>query len=97
MNRISAVAVIAMVAFLLAGVVGCNRVTRENYNKVQAGMTVQQVKDILGNPDETKSAGASVLGISADKTTMIWKSGDKSITVTFVNEQVLTTSMQNLE
>jgi hypothetical protein len=97
MNRISAVAMIALAAFVLAGGVGCNKVTRENYNKVQAGMTVQQVKDILGNPDETRSAGASVLGISADKTTMTWKSGDKSITVTFVNDQVLTTSMQNLE
>jgi hypothetical protein len=97
MNRISAVAVIALIAYLLAGVVGCNRVTRENYDKVQAGMTVQQVKEILGNPDETKSAGATVLGISADKTTMTWKSGDNSITVTFVSGSVVTTSMQNLE
>jgi outer membrane protein assembly factor BamE (lipoprotein component of BamABCDE complex) len=96
MNRIGTVAVIALVAFVLAGVVGCNKVSRENYDKVQPGMTVQQVKDILGNPDETKSGGVNVLGVSADKTTMTWKSGDKNITVTFVGDNVVTTGMSNL-
>ncbi len=75
---------------------GCSKVTKENYTKVESGMTVQQVKDILGNPDETKSGGVSVLGVGADTTTMTWKSGDKSITVTFVNDKVVKTDMSNL-
>ena len=37
-----------------------------------------------------------MLDIEADKTTMTWKSGDKSITVTFVGDKVVTTGMQNL-
>ena len=97
MNRISAVAVIALIAYLFAGVVGCNRVTRENYNKVKTGMTQQQVKDILGNPYEAKASGVSVLGVGGEATTLTWKSGDESITITFVNDKVVTTSMQNRE
>ena len=96
MKRIGTVALVALVAFVLAGAVGCNRVTRENYDKVQPGMTLEQVKAILGEPDETKSGGVNVLGVTADKSTMTWKSGDKSITVTFVGDKVVTTGMSNL-
>ena len=95
-RRAGTVALMAIAVFMLSAIAGCSKVNRGNYDKIQSGMTVQQVKDILGNPDETTSGGASVLGVGGTATTMVWKSGNKSITVTFVNDTVVKTSMSNL-
>jgi hypothetical protein len=95
-RRVSILAVIAVAVFLVSALGGCGRVSRQNYDKVKAGMTTQQVQDILGKPDETSSGGASVLGVGGTATTMVWKSGNRNITVTFVNDKVVKTSMSNL-
>ena len=91
------VTVMVSLAVLLGGLGGCSsKISRENYDKVQTGMTVAQVKEILGEPAETKSGGASVLGIGGTASTLTWKAGDKTITLTFVNDQLTTKSMSNL-
>jgi hypothetical protein len=65
------------------GLAGCggNKVTKANYDKISNDMTEAQVKDVLGSPTETKSAGGA-------GSVMIWKGGDDTISVTFVNGKV---------
>jgi hypothetical protein len=95
-NRILTIGVIALGLCLPVVLAGCSKIDREHYDQVQAGMTIDQVKKILGDPAETNSAGGSVLGISGNATTMTWKTGDKSITVSFVNDKVVVKNMSNL-
>lgn len=86
----------AVLVFSLAGLYGCNKLDMKHYERIQAGMSVEQVKDILGEPAETKSAGGSVLGVGGSVTTMIWKSGDREIRVDFLNNQVVKKDFSNL-
>ena len=63
-----------MLVLLLAA---CSKVTPENYQKIEEGMTEEQVVALLGKPTETNSV--SVLGVSR------WVADDAVITVRFVN------------
>lgn len=65
-------------------VAACSKVTQENFNKVQDGMSEQEVAAILGSP--AQSSSASVLGISG--TTSTWNSAEATITIRFVNGKV---------
>jgi hypothetical protein len=60
-----------------------SRVTMENYEKIKADMTEEQVKAILGEPTET----TEVFGFKVWE----WKSGDNIIVVEFVNHKVTVT------
>ena len=72
--------VIGIVAILSA----CTQVTEENFNKVQVGMTMNQVTIILGPPTSTESV--NFLGLSG--TTAIWKTQNAEITILFFNDKV---------
>jgi hypothetical protein len=63
-----------------------SRVTMENYEKIKADMTEDQVKAILGEPTEQ----SEVLGIKV----MEWKSGSNVIEVSFTGHKVFTTSCE---
>ncbi len=78
----SATAVAALSAVLLLA--ACSKVTLENFGSIQDGMTEQQVAAILGGP--TESSSSSILGISG--TSSVWRDGDVTITVRFVNGKV---------
>ncbi len=83
-----------LVLLTLVFVFACGtKVTRENFDKIKTGMTVDEVHSILGSPDDTQSAG--VQGI-ASGSVEVWKDGDKSITVTFMNDKVATALQSNL-
>jgi hypothetical protein len=73
---------LAFAALLLLA--ACSRVTQDNFNKVQDGMTEQEVSAILGSP--TESSSGSLLGISGTSST--WTGGDAVITIQFVNGKV---------
>jgi hypothetical protein len=70
-----------MLVLLLAA---CSKVTQENYQKIEEGMTEEQVVALLGKPTETNSV--SVLGVSG--TVSRWAADDAVITVRFVNGKV---------
>ena len=64
---------------------GCGGgVNKSNYDKVQNDMTQAQVEDILGKGEQ--SNGAALGGLSMQ--VMTWTSGDKKITVSFMNGKV---------
>lgn len=77
---------LAWLACTLLLLVACSKVSQENFAKVQAGMTEQEVIAILGSP--TESTSREVLGITG--TSSRWVSGDTAITIRFVGGKVAT-------
>ena len=61
-----------------------SKITQENFDKVQAGMSQDEVKAILGEP--TESTGTSVGPISGGA--WVWKKNGTTITVQFVGGKV---------
>jgi hypothetical protein len=65
-------------------VAACSRVTAENYARIQAGMTREQVYEILGEPDSVSGGGIGPLTISSET----WDGGKQTVHVTFGGEKV---------
>ncbi len=63
---------------------GCARVTPDNVQKIQKGMSPAQVESILGSPtdQDTKSA------LSLSTTTYHYKTTNGEVTIGFLNNQV---------
>ena len=80
-----------IVAILSLTACGNSKLTMENYNKItcgtlnyntyqyEGGMTLEQVKNILGEP--TESASSTVMGVTS--TAYVWGNENKNITVSF--------------
>lgn len=65
-------------------VAACSRATAENYSKIQAGMSRDQVYEILGKPDQVNGGGIGQFTISSET----WEGGKQTIHVTFGSEKV---------
>lgn len=78
-------AVVAMV-FLL-GFMACSgaKINQENFDKIKTGMTLAEVKAILGEPADSSSIGAA--GISGG--TAMWKAEGVTIDIQFMNGKVI--------
>lgn len=61
-----------------------SKLTEENFAKIETGMTVAEVTEILGEPTETKSA--DFLGMSG--TSAVWRDEGKLVSIQFFNEKV---------
>jgi hypothetical protein len=67
---------------------GCgSKVTKDNFDKISTGMTESQVEAIMGKGEE-QSAAVAVPGMSVSAKTIVWKDGEKSISVVFTNGKV---------
>lgn len=76
-----AAATLAAVALLAA----CGpKVTAENFERIQAGMTQKEVIAVLGEPTETSSV--NIAGVSGGMAS--WKDGGTVISVQFLNDKV---------
>ena len=71
-----------MLAFAL--LLGCSKATQENYNKVESGMSQEEVYGILGKPDEVNSGSIGSLTASSET----WRGRDHTISVKFANGEV---------
>lgn len=80
--------VLAMAGVVILG--GCQKVTQNNFHKVQNDMTYAQVKAILGEGKQTTGVGLNVPGLSASATVYEWvnDSTGERIVITFVNDKV---------
>lgn len=74
---------------LLLAMLGCSRVTLENYGKITVGMSYDEVTQLIGPPDECDD----VMGVR----NCLWGDEDGSIKVSFVGGQVLLFSSRNLK
>lgn len=71
-----------IIALLLAGLLAaCSKVTQENFSKLEAGMSEQQVYALLGEP--TESSSINLGGLSG--TSAVWRDKDAEIRVQFFN------------
>jgi hypothetical protein len=59
-------------------------INQDNFNKIQTGMTLEEVQSILGKPDESSSANFGTISGGA----ATWKHDEVVITVQFVNDKV---------
>ena len=102
--KIVLVVLLISVAILSLTACGGSKLTKENYDKItctmlsystfqyEGGMTLSEVKGILGEPDD--SASSTVMGVTA--TAYMWGNEKKNITVTFVNDQAKTKAQVGL-
>jgi len=82
-RRVQALGMILLCSILL---LGCgSKVSQENFNKIQTGMTQAEVTSILGNPTESSSIAFGPIG----GTTSTWKENSGTITIQFVNDKVI--------
>ncbi len=81
-KRLAAVALVALLA------AGCGKLTAENYAKLKAGMSYQEVTAILGSP-----AGCDDL---AGFKSCTWGDEKRNIKVQFVADKVMLFSAQNI-
>lgn len=68
----------------------CSKITQENFDRIQDGMSEQEVQALLGKPNE--SSNITVLGLSGASS--MWASDDGTISVQFVNGKVRAKSFE---
>ncbi len=78
--------ILSALLFLMSG---CSKVTKENYDKIKAGMSYKEVVKLIGKADEC----SETLGISNCK----WQSGKSTIAISFFSDQVTFSSAENLK
>ncbi len=78
---------ILLVGILLA-IMGCSKVTPQNFEKLNSGMSYEEVRKIIGEPTNCES----MIGVK----TCVWKDGEKTIDVKFLTDKVLLFSSSNL-
>ena len=69
-------------------IAACGKLTSENYNKLQVGMTFAEVKQIIGTPDNCKDMMALKR--------CAWSDGGRSITVDFMMDKAVWLNAENL-
>ncbi len=79
---------LAVIALLIIVACGGGGVSQENYDKVKTGMTLEEVKDVLGEPTESSSIGMEAMGKKLGGGVHTWKDGSKVIMITFGGDKV---------
>ncbi|RDV27533.1 outer membrane protein assembly factor BamE [Alteromonas aestuariivivens] len=81
--------VLGLVALAVA-LAGCSKLNKENYDKLEMGMSQQQVETIIGKPDNCSETLGS--------TSCIWGSDDgRHIKVLFMADKAMTFSNDGLK
>jgi hypothetical protein len=86
-RRLSHLRTVIFVLVVCMSLVSCSslKISQENFEKIQTGMSMAQVTDILGPPTESSSVDVAVFSGTVSK----WKAGDVTITIQFVNGKVV--------
>ena len=78
----------AALAFVFAlGLMACSgsRVNQDNFDKIKTGMSLAEVRAILGEPTDSSSIDAVVFSGAS----VIWKGEGITISIQFVNDKVI--------
>jgi len=87
-RRIPVIVLVVLIAVALQ-TVGCSKLTKENYDRIEVGMTYDEVVDILGAPDEASDA----IGTKS----CVWGEGAEVIRIKFVADKVVFHSARGLK
>lgn len=81
---------VRLLALVIAALVtaGCSKLTPENYAKLKAGLSYEEVKAILGNPTRCDD----LMGFKSCR----WGDDSRNITVRFAGDQVLLYTAENV-
>jgi len=77
---------LALLALGALALAGCSKLTKENYDKLEMGMTQDEVEEILGSADncgKTMGTMACTWGSEDSKFVKIMFMGDKAVTFTY--------------
>lgn len=74
---------------LVALLLGCSKLTVDNYAKIKTGMPYSEVVSILGKPDSSSEA----LFVK----NCVWGNEQKNITVNFVGDKVMLSTSSNIK
>lgn len=74
---------------LLAALVGCSKLTAENYNKIAVGMPYDEVVKLIGKPNKCDD----LMGLRS----CTWGDASHSAHVSFAGGQVMLFSSENLK
>lgn len=78
---------IALPLFLT--LLGCSRLTQENYNRIAVGMPYDEVVQLIGKPDQCDD----IMGLRSCN----WGDESRSVHVSFVDEKVLVFASKNMK
>lgn len=78
-----------LAASLLLMLLGCSKLTLENYSKISVGMRYEEVTALIGTPDKCDD----VMGLR----NCVWGDEKRSVNVTFAGDKVLVFSSTNLK
>jgi len=81
--------VLSICMFSVLSIVGCNKVSKENYDKIKIGMSYEEVVGVLGKPDTCEEP------IMKTKSCM-WVSSDKQIKIKFAADIVAWRSSEGI-
>jgi hypothetical protein len=76
-------------AAMLLVLLGCSKLTLENYNKIEPGMSFDEVTQLIGQPEKCDD----VMGLR----NCSWGDEKRSINVTFAADKALLFSSSNLK
>jgi outer membrane protein assembly factor BamE (lipoprotein component of BamABCDE complex) len=79
----------ALTGLVLALLAACSKVTADNYAKVKASMTREQVYDMLGKPDEVSGGDVGPISMSTET----WKGSKQTVKITFGGDKVVLKSI----
>lgn len=85
MIRIRLIVALSLLVMLL----GCSKLTQENYSKIKMGIGYTEVVNILGKPDSCSEA-LFVKGC-------VWGNEQKNITVNFAGDKAILFSSKNIK
>ena len=87
LRRLSHLKAVIIITVICMSLVSCSslKISQENFEKIQTGMSLAQVQAILGTPTESSSVDVAVFSGTVSK----WKAGDVTITIQFVNGKVV--------
>lgn len=71
----------------------CSRVNADNFAKISAGMSRDDVHGILGSPDNASGGGIGALTL----TTETWTGGKQTIHINFVGDKVALKTLDRVE
>jgi len=95
MKRTFKLIIISMSFFLLVGCAG--KINKENYSKIENGMTVSEVKSILGEGESNASSSVDLGSYGSINSEVItWQSGVNVIVITFSNGEVMSKAQTGL-